>query len=105
MKKPAFDLEDDKLDKSVEEPEHSSLLEEEPKAPELSEEDRLNLQYQRDMEEANIKDAKMVENLFVIREAGYLNFKINHEMLKRNNNDIVIAINNLCNGIVSESMF
>ena len=37
-------------------------------------------------------------------EIGYVNFRVNLALLKRNNNDLVIAINNLCNGIVSDSM-
>jgi len=32
---------------------------------------------------------------------GYANFEINLEMLKRNQNDLVLAMNNLCNGLVT----
>ena len=59
----------------------------------------------KEMAEANIKDAKLIENLNYMKEAGYLNFKINLALLQRANNDLVVAINNLCNGIVSDSMF
>ena len=38
-------------------------------------------------------------------EVGYTTFSVNFALLKRNNNDMVVAINNLCNGNVSESMF
>ena len=36
---------------------------------------------------------------------GYTNFQINLSLLKRNNNDMIVAINAICNGMVSESMF
>ncbi len=38
-------------------------------------------------------------------EAGFSNFAVNKELLKRNNNDLAVAFNLLCNGMVSESMF
>jgi len=47
----------------------------------------------------------MVENLKYMMECGYYNFKINYALLKRSNNDVVIAINKLCNNMVTESMF
>jgi hypothetical protein len=38
-------------------------------------------------------------------EMGYNNFEVNLNLLKRNGNDLISAVNNLCNGLVSESMF
>jgi hypothetical protein len=36
---------------------------------------------------------------------GYLNFRVNFNLLTRNNNDLVIAVNKLCNNMVTESIF
>jgi len=52
-----------------------------------------------------IKDEKLAENLRTCLDMGYANFEINLEMLRRNQNDIVLAMNSLCNGLVTESMF
>jgi hypothetical protein len=38
-------------------------------------------------------------------DMGYSNFEVNHSLLRRNNNDLIMAINSLCNGLVSDSMF
>jgi len=38
-------------------------------------------------------------------EMGYFNYKVNYNLLVRNNRDLIVAINNLCNNIVSDSMF
>lgn len=54
---------------------------------------------------SQVKDPKVVENLQYIYDMGYTNFEVNLSLLKRNNNELIIAINHLCNGIVSESMF
>jgi hypothetical protein len=51
------------------------------------------------------KDKKVIENLKYMMEIGYTNFSVNLSLLRRNNNDLVVAINNLCNGLVSDSMF
>jgi hypothetical protein len=58
-----------------------------------------------DMKKAQVKDAKMVENLVYMMETGFTNFQVNYSLLKRNNNDLAVAMNLLCNGIVSDSMF
>jgi hypothetical protein len=54
---------------------------------------------------AEIKDPKIAENLKTMLDMGYTNFEVNHSLLKRNQNDIIIAMNSLCNGMISESMF
>lgn len=38
-------------------------------------------------------------------EMGYFNFTVNYNLLVRNKNDLVVAMNKLCNSIVTESMF
>lgn len=57
------------------------------------------------MEKAGIKDEKVIENLKYMMDMGYTNFQINLSLLNRNNNDMIVAINHICNGMISESMF
>ena len=52
-----------------------------------------------------IKDKKLHENMMQMLEMGYNNFEVNLNLLRRNGNDLIAAVNNLCNGLVSESMF
>ena len=52
-----------------------------------------------------IKDKKLKENMIQMLEMGYNNFEVNLNLLKRNANDLIAAVNSLCNGLVSESMF
>jgi hypothetical protein len=52
-----------------------------------------------------IKDMKLKENMIQMLEMGYNNFEVNLNLLKRNANDLIAAVNSLCNGLVSESMF
>jgi len=61
--------------------------------------------YLAELEKANIKDLSLAQNLKYMMDMGYLNFEINYRMLTRNNNDLVIAINKLCNNIVTDSIF
>jgi len=72
---------------------------------ELTFEEKERIKYLEDLQKANIKDLGLAENLKYMMEVGYTNFELNHQLLKRNNNDLAIAINLLCNGIVSDSMF
>jgi len=58
-----------------------------------------------ELEAANIKDKTYVENLKYMMNMGYLNFRVNFNLLTRNNNDLVIAVNKLCNNMVTESIF
>ena len=54
----------------------------------------------------SLKEKKYVENLTYILESGFTNFEVNLNLLKRNNNDLGIVINNLCNGSnITDSMF
>ena len=57
------------------------------------------------MEAQNIKDKKLLDNLKYMMEAGYFNFRVNYNLLLRNNNDLIVAMNNLCNNLVTDSMF
>jgi len=71
----------------------------------LSDEERMKIFYEEEIKNSGIKDTSVVENLRYMMNMGYLNFTINYNLLMRNNNDLVVAINKLCNNIVSESMF
>lgn len=57
------------------------------------------------MAKANIKEQALIDNLTYMMETGFTNFHVNYSLLKRNNNDLAVALNLLCNGIVSDSMF
>ena len=61
--------------------------------------------YMEELESAGIKDQNLFTNLKYMMNMGYLNYKINYNLLTRNNNDLIIAVNKLCNNIVSDSMF
>jgi len=61
--------------------------------------------YMEELESAGIKDNNLFTNLKYMMNMGYLNYKINYNLLTRNNNDLIIAVNKLCNNIVSDSMF
>jgi len=71
----------------------------------LSDEDRLIMSYKQELANANIYDASYVQNLEYMMNMGYLNFRVNFNLLTRNNNDLVIAVNKLCNNMVTESIF
>lgn len=91
-------LEEVDVSAEKQEPEESSLMNSEPSAEDL---DKI-----RYLEKVSLlQDAKLIENLQYIYDMGYTNFEVNIALLRRNNNDLIIAINNLCNGLVSESMF
>jgi len=93
---PLIDLEEKKLEEPV-----AEVLPE----PELSDEERLKRSYMQEMQSLNLSDKSLVENLEYMMNMGYLNFRVNYNLLLRNNNDLVIAINKLCNNMVSESIF
>jgi len=38
-------------------------------------------------------------------DMGYFNYKINYNLLTRNKNDLVMAVNKLCNNLVTDTMF
>lgn len=73
--------------------------------PEVSQEEKDKQTYLRELEAANLKDEQMIENLKYMFEVGYTNFLVNLSLLRRHNNDMIVAINALCNGMVSDSMF
>lgn len=53
----------------------------------------------------NLKEKQFEQNLIYILDMGYSNFELNLSLLKRNNNDMIVVINNICNGNVTDSMF
>jgi hypothetical protein len=71
----------------------------------LSDEDKLRMGYMQELTAANIQDQTYVQNLEYMMNMGYLNFRVNFNLLTRNNNDLVIAVNKLCNNMVTESIF
>lgn len=71
----------------------------------MTEEELLKRNYIEELDSADIKDKDLVQNLKYMMNMGYLNYKINYNLLTRNNNDLIIAINKLCNNLVSDSMF
>ena len=52
-----------------------------------------------------LKEKVFYDNMKQMMEMGYSNYEVNLNLLKRNNNDLITAVNSLCNGLVSESMF
>jgi len=53
-----------------------------------------------------LNEKKYADNLIFILENGFTNFEVNLNLLKRNNNDLSIVINNLFNSSnITESMF
>jgi len=65
--------------------------------------DRIN--YLNELEASGEKDQAVIDNLKYMAECGYFNFQVNKSLLQRNNNDLAVAMNLLCNGLVSDSMF
>jgi hypothetical protein len=96
-----FDL-DAPLEKSFEEEPAEDVEVEQPK---LTQEEIDKALYEKEMKEANITDAKLIENLEYMMSIGYMNFRVNYNLLTRSNNDLVVAVNKLCNNLVSDSMF
>lgn len=68
-------------------------------------EDLSKQQYLEELESAHINDQTLTDNLLYMMNAGYFNFRVNYNLLVRNDNDLVIAINKLCNNMVTDSMF
>jgi len=58
-----------------------------------------------ELQKSGIKDKTMVENLTFMMNMGYLNYRVNYNLLVRNKNDMVMAINSLCNNFVTDSIF
>jgi len=95
-----------------EEPVKSSLLEKveevlvvQIKKEELSEEDKLKIAYMEELEQANIQIAPLQQNLKEMCDMGYFNYKVNYNLLVRNNNDLQTAVEKLCNQSIADSVF
>lgn len=73
--------------------------------PELSEDDKVRINYLKELQALNTTDKALLENLETMMSMGYLNFEVNLKLLLRSKNDLVIAINKLCNNMVGESIF
>ena len=59
----------------------------------------------QDLEAANISDRAYKDNLIYMMNMGYYNFRVNVNLLIRNKNDLIVAVNKLCNNMVTESIF
>lgn len=77
---------------------------EEPKKEEDMEE-LMKKYYLEELEKSNLKDKALEENMKYMMNMGYLNFRVNYNLLMRNDNDLVISINKLCNNLVTDSIF
>ena len=53
----------------------------------------------------NKDEKKYFDNMSQMLEMGYSNYEVNLNLLKRNHNDLINAVNSLCNGLVTDSMF
>jgi hypothetical protein len=71
----------------------------------LSDEELLKKAYSEELNNSGIKDENLMNNLKYMMNMGYLNYKVNYNLLMRNNNDLIIAVNKLCNNIVTDTMF
>jgi len=85
--------------------EEEILVVAQPEVQPMSEDDMMKQLYVQELEAANIQDELLLSNLKQMMEMGYYNYKVNYNLLVRNNKDLIVAINNLCNHIVSDSMF
>lgn len=76
-----------------------------PKKEEEDMEELMKKYYLEELEKSNLKDKELEENMKYMMNMGYLNFRVNYNLLMRNNNDLVISINKLCNNLVTDSIF
>jgi len=81
------------------------VVKEEEKKEEVSEDERLKKMYLEELEAAKLGDNLLKENLRQMMNMGYYNYRVNYNLLLRNKNDLVVAVNKLCNNIVTDSMF
>jgi hypothetical protein len=70
-----------------------------------SEDEVLKRLYEEEMMKTNIQDQELLKNLIYMKELGYMNFTINYNLLKKYNNDVVVAVNALMNHMLSDSVF
>ena len=75
------------------------------KKSDICQADKERIAYFEELENAKIKDAALKENLAYMLEAGFSNFSVNLNLLKRNKNDLTIAMNLICNNLVTDSVF
>jgi len=78
---------------------------EEPKEEMSEVEEILKKNYLEELAKSNLKDKALEENMKFMMSMGYLNFRVNYNLLVRNNNDLVVSINKLCNNLVTDSIF
>jgi len=78
---------------------------EEPKEEVNEMEEILKQNYLEELAKSNLKDKTLEENMKYMMNMGYLNFRVNYNLLVRNGNDLVISINKLCNNLVTDSIF
>lgn len=97
---------EDKIDESV------NISKEEVKEPvehlkksELSQFEQDKIRYLSDLEASGEKRQDVIENLKYMMEFGYFNLELNKTVLLRHNNDVTVAVNILCNNLVTDSMF
>lgn len=73
------------------------------KVSQPSAEELEKIQYLEKVE--TLKDPKLIDNMKQLLDMGFTNFEVNLNLLRRNNNDFVLAANSICNGLVTDSMF
>lgn len=56
------------------------------------------------MVELSTFDKEVKQNMLQMATMGYQNFDLNLTMLQKYNNDVVMVVNCLCNGMVSDSV-
>jgi len=67
--------------------------------------EKMKIYYLEELAKANLKDKALEENMKYMMNMGYLNFRVNYNLLTRNGNDLVVSINKLCNNLVTDSIF
>lgn len=89
----------------LEEVEEEKVIEVKQEAPAMTDEELMKKAYFEELEAANIQEALLLQNLKEMGEMGYYNYKVNYNLLIRCKLDLVVAMNNLCNNMVSDSIF
>ena len=73
--------------------------------PELSEEEQLRKLYEEELAVAQLDDPELEKNMREMMNMGYFNYKVNYNLLKRNKNDLSVAVQKLCNYSITDTMF
>ena len=71
----------------------------------LSEEEQMRMEYLQALEQANIKEIQTVQNLKDLMEMGYYNFKLNFNVIQKNNGNMDMIVHKLVTSDLSDSMF